>query len=128
VDIQIENFDSPPLQSSNPLHPNSRVSEVVQQASIEDPYVYYRFGVIDFLQDYTKKKKLETMYLRRRYKKKDPNCFSCVEPTAYADRFYYFLSNNLFTPVRQFPKDEIPSLKGGSAGHLGESISSVSGS
>lgn len=84
--------------------------------------VYYRFGIIDFLQDYTKKKKLETIYLRRRFKKKDPNCFSCVDPQTYGDRFYKFLATNLFTTAREFPESELPEnqKRGGSAGKLQE--------
>jgi hypothetical protein len=69
--------------------------------------VYYRFGIIDFLQEYTKKKKLETIYLRKRYNRKPPNCFSCVDPHTYGDRFYEFLLKNLFTEVRYFPACEL---------------------
>lgn len=73
-------------------HGGMRVNEFVQARSVEDTLCYYRFGVIDFLQDYTRKKKLETIYLRRRFNKKDPNCFSCVEPATYGDRFNQFLA------------------------------------
>ncbi len=94
------------------------MNEFVQRQCVDDRLVYYRFGIIDFLQDYTKRKKLETLYLRRRFNKKDPNCFSCVDPTTYADRFNDFLSYNLFNYERQFPEDELPSIKGGSAGRI----------
>ena len=57
-----------------------RVKEFIQEKSYEDHFCYYRFGIIDFLQDYNKKKKIENMYLRKRYSKKPPNCFSCIEP------------------------------------------------
>ena len=66
--------------------------------------VYYRFGIIDFLQEYNKTKKLETLYLRKRFKKKDPNCFSCVDPNTYGNRFFTFLAKNLFTEVREYPE------------------------
>ena len=59
------------------------------------------------MQDYTKKKKLETIYLRKRYKKKPPNCFSCVDPYTYGDRLYEFSLKNLFTQVRYFPDHEL---------------------
>jgi hypothetical protein len=79
------------------------------------------------LQDYNKAKKLETMYLRKRFKKKNPNCFSCVEPHTYGDRFYEFLAKNLFTEVREYPEEELleitPSTKeggGGSGGRNGK--------
>jgi hypothetical protein len=62
-----------------------------------DEEFFYRFGVIDFLQAYTRRKKLETLLLRKRFSKKPKNCFSCVEPPIYAVRFYDFLSENLFT-------------------------------
>lgn len=84
----------------------------MQDKSIEDRTCYYRFGIIDFLQDYSKKKKLETMYLRRRYKKKDPNCFSCVDPNTYGDRFYNFLVTNLFTQAREYPESELEGKSG----------------
>jgi hypothetical protein len=47
------------------------------------------------------------MYLRRRYKKKDPNSFSCVDPNTYGDRFYKFLVTNLFTQAREYPESEL---------------------
>ncbi|TNV73464.1 hypothetical protein FGO68_gene3536 [Halteria grandinella] len=107
-----------------------RVNEFVQARDIQDPLCYYRFGIIDFLQDYTKKKKLETVYLRRRFNKKDPNCFSCVDPNTYGDRFYEFLRQNLFIGNRVFPEGE-RSLSDkerrtqGSAGKIGEDPSST---
>ena len=106
------------------------MKEFVQHGNVEDRLYYYRFGIIDFLQDYTKRKKLETMYLRSRYSKKDPNCFSCVDPKTYGDRFYDFLSANLFTPERHFPEDELTEKKivGGSAGRIGDNTPSSVGS
>ncbi len=64
-------------------------------------------GIIDFLQAYTKKKKLETVSLRYRYKNKPKDCFSCVDPPTYADRFYNYLAENLFTANRNFPMCEL---------------------
>jgi hypothetical protein len=67
---------------------------------------YYRMGIIDFLQPYNNRKKVETKYLRYRFKNKPPDCFSCVPPKIYADRFYEFLRDNLFTNERTFPDFE----------------------
>jgi hypothetical protein len=58
------------------------------------------------LQDYSKVKKLETLYLKSRFKKKNPKCFSCVDPQTYGDRFYDYLALNLFTEVREYPEEE----------------------
>ena len=96
------------------MHP--RVQTFVQAKNSEDSSIYYRYGIIDFLQDYTRKKKLETIYLRRRFKRKDPNCFSCVDPNTYGDRFYNFLALNLFTQSRDFPESELDK----STGKIGE--------
>lgn len=53
-------------------------------------------GIIDFLQKYGKRKRLETWWL----KKSNPNVkvesFSCVDPKMYADRFHTFLRDNMF--------------------------------
>lgn len=84
-----------------------RVNDFLQAPCFGDPSTYYRFGVIDFLQAYTRKKKLETLLLRKRFPKKPRDCFSCVEPNTYGDRFYEFLLKNLFTPVREFPEHEL---------------------
>lgn len=63
------------------------------------------------MQAYTRRKKLETVSLRYRYKHKPKDCFSCVPPSTYGDRFYDFLSTNLFTSDRQFPESEIEKEK-----------------
>jgi hypothetical protein len=86
---------------------NPCVDEFLQASAYGEPDTYYRFGVIDFLQAYTGKKKIETMLLRKRFSKKPLNCFSCVDPNTYGDRFYNFLVSNLFTNVREFPEHEI---------------------
>ena len=83
-----------------------RTKDFIEYQSKSDRNVYYRLGIIDFLQLYTNKKKLETKYLRYRFKSKPPNCFSCVDPVTYADRFYDFMSKNLFVSEREFPACE----------------------
>jgi hypothetical protein len=62
----------------NTLRP--RIKEYIESSAYNDEEVYYRYGIIDFLQDYTRKKRLETIYLRKRFSKKPQNCFSCVDP------------------------------------------------
>jgi len=59
--------------------------------------------------------------LRKRFNKKPKNCFSCVEPPIYADRFYDFLSNNLFTEDRKFPSHEIEKTSAANQSPLGPS-------
>ena len=83
-----------------------RTKDFIEYHSRSDRNVYYRLGIIDFLQLYTNKKKLETKYLRYRFKSKPPNCFSCVDPVTYADRFYDYMSKNLFVSEREFPACE----------------------
>lgn len=101
-DLEIEEEDHKSIDSFNfgdgkkPLF-EPRVHEFIHADAYEDEDYFYRFGVIDFLQAYTRKKKLETILLRKRFNKKPRNCFSCVEPPIYADRFYEFLVQNLFT-------------------------------
>jgi hypothetical protein len=73
------------------------------------------------LQGYTYKKKLETKLLRNRFGNKPKNCFSCVEPPIYADRFHDFLIENLFTNERKFPAHEKDWAKGGGDGGIAES-------
>ena len=65
------------------------------------------------MQGYTYNKKLETKLLRNRFSNKPKNCFSCVEPPIYADRFHDFLIENLFSKERKFPAHEKDWAKGG---------------
>lgn len=83
------------------------VEEFLEAPCYGDGDTYYRYGIIDFLQAYTRKKKIETLLLRKRYNKKPPNCFSCVEPGIYGDRFHDFMVKNLFTSMRDFPDHEL---------------------
>ena len=89
----------------NSLKP--RVDEYLESRGYNDDETCYRYGIIDFLQAYTKKKQLETLYLRKRFSKKPANCFSCVDPGLYGDRFYEFMASNLFTHTRDFPEHEL---------------------
>ena len=65
---------------------------------------------------------METYSLRYRYKHKPQDCFSCVPPDTYADRFYKFLETNLFIQARDFPESEIEPTKPLTASHNGPLI------
>ena len=55
-------------------------------------------GIIDFLQKYGKRKRLETKWLKLKNPSTKMEQFSCVEPKLYADRFHNFIKDNMFTP------------------------------
>ena len=112
-DLDIDEEDHKSIDSFNfgakegPLNLVPRVLDFMHAEADGDDEFFYRFGVIDFLQAYTRRKKLESLLLRKRFNKKPKNCFSCVEPPIYADRFYEFLAANLFTDERTYPTHEL---------------------
>jgi hypothetical protein len=53
-------------------------------------------GIIDFLQKYNARKRMETKWLKLRNRNVDPTTFSCVDPELYGDRFLEFMKHNLF--------------------------------
>jgi hypothetical protein len=55
-------------------------------------------GIIDFLQKYGKRKRLETKWLKLKNPHTKMEHFSCVEPKLYGDRFHSFLKANMFPP------------------------------
>jgi hypothetical protein len=59
-------------------------------------------GIIDFLQKYNKRKRLETKWLTMKHGKVDHTTFSCVHPNLYADRFHKFMVENLFEKHIQY--------------------------
>ena len=63
----------------------------VQAQVIEGPGIYY-MGIIDALQGYTWKKRLETMF-KAYIKGSDADGISCVEPTKYRKRFMNYMEN-----------------------------------
>ena len=68
----------------------------------KDPELYYRIGIIDFLQKYNKRKQLETRWLIIKNRNVPAETFSCVNPKLYADRFFNFMKDNLFDkPLNQ---------------------------
>eukprot|EP01084_Bolivina_argentea_P257702 434224_1 len=58
---------------------------------IEGPGIYY-VGIIDYLQSYTWKKRLETWF-RIKCQRLDKNGISCVEPKKYRLRFMKYMKN-----------------------------------
>jgi len=56
-------------------------------------------GIIDFLQNYGKKKKIETKLRQMMNPRENIEVFSCVPPNIYGDRFYNFLNKNLFDRI-----------------------------
>ncbi|CDW91170.1 saicar synthase-like protein [Stylonychia lemnae] len=115
---QIENDDIPDEKSNSILEHlgnnqnnskdqirfnNPRTDEFIQFTSDQDPNLYYRIGIIDYLQKYNRRKQLETKWLELRNRHVAPDTFSCVHPKLYGDRFYKFMQTNLFTPEAQRP-------------------------
>ena len=74
-----------------------RTKQFIQYDSASDRQVFYRIGVIDFLQKYNKRKQWETKFLKYKNRHVDPTTFSCVDPKLYGDRFHRFMSQNLFS-------------------------------
>ena len=62
-----------------------------------NPQVYYRMGIIDFLQKYGKTKRIETRWVKAANKLQTVDTISCVPPDMYADRFYLFMKDHLFS-------------------------------
>lgn len=71
-------------------------NEYIQFKSNQNEDVYYRLGIIDFLQKYGKRKRLETKYLKVSHRNVPVEEFSCVPPQMYATRFTDFMRKNLF--------------------------------
>jgi hypothetical protein len=66
------------------------VKEIYQKATfrakaVTGPAVYY-LGIVDFLQDWTTKKKIERLF-KIYFGRKDPDGLSVMEPIAYMERF-----------------------------------------
>ena len=67
---------------------------LIKVYSTDGKYCYY-ISVIDFLTDYTIRKKFENAYKNIFKKRKNKNTFSAVEPVRYQKRFYNFLKQNI---------------------------------
>lgn len=64
-------------------------------------------GVIDFLQKYNNRKRLETKYLTMKNRNVPADTFSCVDPKLYGDRFHRFMIANLFNSQISYRESEI---------------------
>ena len=64
---------------------------------IDGPGLYY-IGIIDTLQEYTLRKKLETFY-KTYIRRDDGNGISCVDPITYQQRFYEYMSHIMISPT-----------------------------
>ena len=76
---------------------NKKKMKYLEFQSYSSKKVYYRLGIIDFLQKYGKRKKIETEWVKRTNKLETVDTISCVSPDLYADRFYKFMKEHLFT-------------------------------
>lgn len=75
-----------PAQAYHKLAQDEVDSTEVELFEFYDVVLY--MGIIDILQEYNAKKKLEHAYKSLRF---DPQCISAVEPKLYAKRFINFL-------------------------------------
>merc|ERR1712228_847362 len=64
---------------------------------IDGPGLYY-IGIIDTLQEYTFRKKLETFY-KTYVRRDDGNGISCVDPITYQQRFFEYMSHIMISPT-----------------------------
>jgi Phosphatidylinositol-4-phosphate 5-Kinase len=69
----------------------------LQFQSTDEKDVYYRMGIIDFLQKYGKRKRIEYRTLKMLHPNVPANEFSCQPTKEYGDRFYNFMKDNLFS-------------------------------
>lgn len=76
---------------------------------VEGPGCYY-FGIIDILQEWNWKKKLERFY-KMYIRGKDGDGLSCMEPIGYADRFLQRAVVDLFDNVSLVPERGTPMLQ-----------------
>lgn len=75
-----------PAQANHKLQPDAADSTEVELFEVYDVVLY--MGIIDILQEYNLKKKLEHAY---KAMKIGPETISVVEPKLYAKRFFNFL-------------------------------------
>lgn len=77
-----------PAQAYHKLLQDDVDSAEVELLEVYDVVLY--LGIIDILQEYNLKKKLENAYKSLRF---DPMSFSAVEPKLYSRRFINFLES-----------------------------------
>ena len=72
----------------------------VQAQVIEGPGIYY-MGIIDALQKYTWKKKLETKF-KKYIQRADGDGISCVDPKKYRERFMNYMRSIIINDISYF--------------------------
>lgn len=75
-----------PAQANHKLQPDGGDSSAAELFEVYDVVLY--LGIIDILQEYNLKKKLEHTYKSLQY---DPMSISVIEPKLYSKRFINFL-------------------------------------
>ena len=71
-----------------------------------DKKIKYHIGIIDYLQDFTFVKKLETLY-KRMVLRKSKKLISCIDPAAYRDRFVRDMLFNVLSTSSISPEIQI---------------------
>ena len=67
----------------------------------------YHLGIIDYLQEFTTAKRMES-WLKTSFKSKEKAYqISCVHPSIYSERFVEFMTNEVFEPQRYYDFDTI---------------------
>ena len=72
----------------------------------EDKTIKYHIGIIDYLQDFTFMKKMETLY-KSTFLRKSKKMISCIDPEAYRDRFVQDMLFNVLGTPRISPEMQI---------------------
>ncbi len=72
----------------------------VRASVIEGPGIYY-FGIIDAIQKYTFKKKLETCF-RKWVQRKNVKGISCVDPVLYRKRFMKYMKSIIISDAQYY--------------------------
>lgn len=80
-----------PAQANRKLLEDKVEASEVELFEVYDVVLY--MGIIDILQEYNLRKKLEHAYKSIQF---DPETISVVEPKLYAQRFFNFLETKVF--------------------------------
>merc|ERR1712003_167039 len=91
--------------SPQPLESHNNYAGGVQAQVIEGPGIYY-MGIIDALQGYSWKKRLETLF-KTYFKNADGDGISCVEPTKYRKRFMNYMEHIMINDNDYFHELEV---------------------
>jgi 1-phosphatidylinositol-4-phosphate 5-kinase len=83
-----------PAQATSLLQEDKVEESEVELFEVYDVVLY--MGIIDILQEYTVKKKLEHAYKSLQF---DPMTISVTEPKIYAERFINFMDKKVFPEI-----------------------------